>query len=79
MVTAALVPTVPAVERFEVRGKAGWTDMHDELAGYRPIEGVDVPEAAVYLLADVSTGPETLGVRPNDALPMIRDGPAGPR
>ena len=73
VVTAALVPTVPAVERFDVRGKAGWTDMHDELAGFRPIEGVDVPEAAVYLLADVSTGSETLGVRPNDALPMIRE------
>ena len=56
-----------------MRGKAGWTDMHDELVGYRPIEGVDVPEAAVYLLADVSTGPETLGVRPNDAIPMIRE------
>jgi hypothetical protein len=26
----------------------------------------------VYLLADVSTGPETLGVRPEDALPALR-------
>ena len=47
-----------------MRGKAGWTDMHDELATYRPIEGVDVPGAAVYLLADVSTGPETLASGP---------------
>jgi len=70
--TSALLPTLDEVGRISVRGKAGWTDMHDELAGYRPIEGVDVPGAAVYLLADVSTGPETLGVRPNDALPMIR-------
>lgn len=67
-----LVPTVPAVERFEVRGRAGWTDMADEIDGYRPVEGVDVPDAPVYLLTDVSTGAETLGVRPADALPMIR-------
>jgi hypothetical protein len=71
VVRDVLVPTVPAVESFEVRGRGGWTDMADELASYQPIEGVEVPEAAVYLLADVSTGPETLGVRPEDALPMI--------
>jgi hypothetical protein len=68
-----LVPTLAAVERFEVDGRKGWTDMADEIDGYRPIEGVDVPDARVYLLADVSTGPETLGVRPSDALPLIRD------
>ena len=55
-----------------VNGKTGWTDMADEIDGYRPIEGVEVPEASVYLLTDVSTGPETLNVRPADALPMIR-------
>ena len=67
-----LVPTAAAVERFEVKGKAGWTDMHDEIDTYRPVDGVDVPDALVYLLTDVSTGPETLNVRPQDALPMIR-------
>ena len=67
-----LVPTVPAVELFRVKNKAGWTDMADEIDGYVPIEGVEVPDALVYLLTDVSTGPETLGVRPQDALPMIR-------
>ena len=67
-----LVPTVPAVERFEVQGKGGWTDMQDEIADYVPIEGVDVPDSPVYLLTDVSTGPETLGVTPRDALPAIR-------
>jgi len=72
VVRRELVPTVAAVERFQVKGRGGWTDMADEIDGYRPIEGLDVPEAGVYLLADVSTGPETLGVRPADALPMIR-------
>ena len=72
VVRNVLVPTVAAVERFEVKGRAGWTDMADEIDSYRPIEGVDVPDQAVYLLADVSTGPETLDVRPAAALPMIR-------
>lgn len=71
VVRSTLVPTVAAVERVEVRGKAGWTDMAGELDGYRPIEGVEVPDAEAYLLVDVSTGPETLGVTPADALPRI--------
>ena len=72
VVRHAVVPTVAAVERFEVKGRSGWTDMADEIDGYRPIEGVEVPQSPVYLLTDVSTGPETLNVRPADALPMIR-------
>jgi hypothetical protein len=72
VVRSFLVPTVAAVEGFEVRGKAGWTDMQDEIDGYQPVEGVDVPDAPVYLLTDVSTGPESLGVTPKDALPAIR-------
>ena len=71
VVPADLVPTVAAVERFEVRGKAGWTDMADEIGTYRPVDGVDIP-AGPYLLVDVSTGPETFDVAPVDALPMIR-------
>ncbi len=71
VVRSTLVPTVAAVERVEVRGKAGWTDMADELEDYRPIAGVDVAGADAYLLVDVSTGPETLNVTPADALPRI--------
>jgi len=73
VVKADLVPTVEQVTRWAVAGKAGWTDMADELAGFRPIEGVDVPGAPVYLLLDVDTGAATLDVRPNDALPQITD------
>ena len=47
-------------------------DMADELAGYRPIDDVVVPDAPVYLLLDVDTGAETLNVRPDDALPLVR-------
>lgn len=66
-----LVPTTEAVARWTVRGKVGWTDMHDELAGFGPVAGVEVPEASVYLLLDVDTGTSTLGVRPDDALPTV--------
>ena len=38
-----LVSTVPAVERFLVRHKAGWTDMADEIDSYKPIEGSTYP------------------------------------
>lgn len=69
-----LVPTVAAVERIEVKGRGGWTDMADEIDDYLPIDGVELPEVPVYLLADVSTGRETLGVRPADALPVILQG-----
>ena len=71
VVRSVLVPTVAAVERFRVRGKAGWTDMAGELDSYRPIPGVEVPESPAYLLVDVDTGRETLNVRPDDALPLI--------
>jgi hypothetical protein len=71
VVRAALVPTVEQVARWTVQGRAGWTDMADELDGFAPIEGVEVPDSAVYLLLDVATGAETLGVPPNDALPAI--------
>jgi hypothetical protein len=70
VVPHTVVPTVAAVERFEVRGRTGWTDMADEIGSYRPIEGVEVASRP-YLLVEVSTGPETLDVPPAEALPMI--------
>lgn len=71
VVTSALVPTVAAVERFVVGGKTGFTDMAEEIDGYRPIDGLDLPTGSVYLLVDVDTGADTLNVRPNDALPRL--------
>lgn len=71
VVKSRLVPTVPAVERFVVRNRAGWTDMAGEIDTYEPIDGVDVPESVAYLLVDVDTGRETLNVCPNDALALI--------
>jgi hypothetical protein len=73
VVTAAIVPTFAAVEKFEVNGKVGFTHMRDELPAFRPIDGLVLPDAPVYLLTDVSTGADTLNVRPDDALPMLRE------
>jgi hypothetical protein len=41
------------------------------LAPYRPIEAVDLPDPAAYLLLDVDRGEEFLGVTPEAALPQI--------
>jgi hypothetical protein len=71
VVRSRLVPTVAAVERFEVNGKAGWTDMGPELGDYRPIEAVRLPDCDVYLLVDVDTGAATLDMPPREALPTI--------
>lgn len=71
VIKSDLVPTGPAVRRFLVRDRAGWTDMDDEIGSYKPIDGVDVPGPPAYLLVDVDTGRATLNVRPNDALPLI--------
>ncbi len=73
VVTSALVPTVDAVHRWSVGDRAGFTDMEAELPEYRPIEGLEVPADPVYLLLDVDTGADTLGIRPDDALPRIRE------
>ncbi|MBA3719024.1 MAG: hypothetical protein H0W95_01845 [Nocardioidaceae bacterium] len=73
VVARSLVATVDAVGLFDVLGKRGFTEMADEIEGYQPIDGVDVPAALAYLLVDVTTGKDTLNVRPNDALPSITD------
>jgi hypothetical protein len=72
VVKDSLVPTVDAVARWRVGGKAGWTDMEAELSGFKPIADVEVPAGPAYLLLDVDTGQDTLDVRPDDALPKIR-------
>jgi hypothetical protein len=51
---------------------SGITDMTDaDLRRFRPIEGLTVPDAGLYLLVDVDTGAEYLNVTPDLALPGI--------
>lgn len=71
VVVDRFVPTTEQVGRWSVGGRSGWTDMADELGGFRAIEGLDVPTGPVYLLEDVDTGTSTLGVTPDDALPQV--------
>lgn len=48
----------------------------DELPGYRPIEGLEIPDAGgpvtAYLLTDIDTGSEFCNVTPETALGVIR-------
>lgn len=41
------------------------------LAPYRPIDAIDLPDPGAYLLLDVDRGEEYLGVRPEEALPVV--------
>jgi hypothetical protein len=51
---------------------SGLTNMtDDDLRRFRPIEGLTVPDAGLYLLMDVDTGAEYLNVTPDLALPRI--------
>ena len=43
-----------------------------DLATYHPLPELDVPTGPAYLLLDVDRGEEFCGVRPEDALPVIR-------
>ena len=43
----------------------------EELLEYRPIAGVEVPDAVAYLLTDIDTGSEFCNVKPEDALRVI--------
>ena len=52
-------------------GGAGFTTMEpDDLARFRPLPELDVPTGP-YLLVDVDTGPDTLGMTPAEVLPRL--------
>jgi hypothetical protein len=66
--------TVPLLRLAPKGTKPGVVDRnHGEqgLAPYRPIEQVALPGAGAYLLLDVDRGEEFLGVRPEEALPVV--------
>ena len=72
VVTSRLVTADRALPTVHWKATTGWTEYTaDDLAGYRPIEGVDVPDHAAYLVTDVDTGQATLDVRAKDAVPII--------
>jgi uncharacterized protein DUF5701 len=69
-----VVPEAPVetlLASAHAEGGEGFTTMATEdLAGFRPLPELAVP-AGPYLLLDVDTGPDTLGVAPAEALPRI--------
>jgi hypothetical protein len=72
VVSSALVSADRALPALHWKATTGWTELTaEELATFRPTEGVAVPAAPVYLVTDVDTGQENLGVRARDALPAI--------
>ena len=72
VVTSRLVAADQALPTVHWKATTGWTEYTaDDLAGYRPIDGVDVPDHAAYLVTDVDTGKATLGVKAKDAVPLI--------
>jgi Family of unknown function (DUF5701) len=66
-----LAPRAEAVGMTAMNGGAGFTSMDDDdLKRFVPIAEVEIP-ADPYLLLDVDTGPDTLDVVPDDALPRV--------
>ena len=56
----------------EREGRTGFSALDaDDLARFRPIEGLASPDGSAYVITDVETGKDTLNVRPNDAIGMI--------
>lgn len=73
VLVAPMVPASAAITRVTLAGRAGFTTMEPEdVARFAPTPEVDVP-AGLYLLVDPDTGGDTRGVRPDDALPVLRE------
>lgn len=71
VVSGALVPLDRLIEHTALR-RPGFTTMDaDDILGFVPTADVALPESSVYVVTDVDTGADTLGVRPADALPAI--------
>lgn len=68
-----LVRTDVAMSLVVRNGKSGHVAMQPvEPDMFAPIAGISVPDGIAYLLVDVDRGAETLNVRPEDALRIIK-------
>lgn len=77
VVTRELVDPTTTVPLLRLVGgrKPGVVDRNHaegDLATYDPLPELDVPAARAYLLVDIDRGEEFCGVRPEEALPVIR-------
>lgn len=72
VVSRTAVPYTQAMQLTTLNGRAGFADFETEdLDAFVPIPSVPIPEGWAYLLLDVDTGTDYLGVRPDDALPAL--------
>lgn len=76
VVSEALVRAEDAVSLTTLAGRdePGFVDRHHggtDLATYRPLPGLGMPSAPVYLLVDVERGDDLRGLAPQDALPLV--------
>ena len=68
-----LLPVAAAAARIQREGKPvvlGQLEP-EELAGFVPIEAVEIPDAPAYLATDIDLGEASRNVRPEDALKEI--------
>jgi Family of unknown function (DUF5701) len=72
VVTDELVPVASLVAMLDLDGGQGFTTMPGEdIACFRPVNGLDVPAGPAYLLLGFDPGVATLDVPPQQALPQI--------
>jgi Family of unknown function (DUF5701) len=69
VVRGALVPAAAAIALVRRRGRAGFLAMltRAELETFAPIEPVELPGGAAYLIRDVDNGAASRNVTPDDA------------
>lgn len=73
VVKQELVALESAMPLLNIRGEAGQVNMVPVgPKDFHPIAGLNIPEGSLYLLENIDTGRDTLSVRPEDALKMIR-------
>ena len=72
VVSPALVPPSQAITRTEFSGRPGFLSPDTaDIDDFTTIDVVDVPAGDAYVAFDLDRGRETLGMRPDDALPLI--------
>lgn len=76
VVSGSLAPPERAIGLVALGSREGFTEMPvDDLVRFRPIDGVEIPAGAAWLITDVDAGGAFRSVTPDDALETItRDG-----
>jgi hypothetical protein len=72
VISGELVSPDEAMVGVELDGKRGFTRIAaDDLSGFTPLEGLELPAGSAYLVADVDTGGATLNAAPAEAIRSI--------